>query len=359
MTKTILTIVLTALLTISSIWFGSSYLHLQNNTTEKTAIQSKPIIHNDKLSQYSFPALQKRTFEPADFTIFKKVEKLTPPPTGGASPFATSSATFSTFLFKIPVEGRTVSGLMNVPDDQKAHPVIIMFRGYVDREAYTPGEGTRNSAEALAKAGFITIAPDFFGYGESDKAEDDSLLDRFQSYTTGLTILASIPKLQSGLQKYGVTTTVDQNKIGMWGHSNGGQIAMSVAAISGKPYPLVLWAPVSKPFPYSILYFTDEYDDEGKYLRGIVADFEKNHDVREYSLTSHLDWIKSPISLHQGTADSSIPTAWSDLLDETLTGAKVNVDYYTYLGENHNFQLGSWPQAIGRSIDFYNKEFKK
>ena len=37
---------------------------------------------------------------------------------------------------------------------------------------------------------------------------------------------------------------------------------------------VILWAPVSKPFPYNILYYTDEAEDRGKWLRGEIAKFE-------------------------------------------------------------------------------------
>ena len=45
-------------------------------------------------------------------------------------------------------------------------PVIIQFRGYVERSIYQPGAGTKKTAEVFAKNGFISLAPDFLGYGD-------------------------------------------------------------------------------------------------------------------------------------------------------------------------------------------------
>ena len=87
------------------------------------------------------------------------------------------------------------------------------------------------------------------------QSQQDVFEERFQTYTTAMNLLAGIEKWERA------------GKIGIWGHSNGGQIALTVLEISQKEYPTVLWAPVSKPFPYSILYYTDEAEDRGKALR--------------------------------------------------------------------------------------------
>ena len=126
---------------------------------------------------------------------------------------------------------------------------------------------------------------------------------------------------------------------------------MTVLEISGKEYPTVLWAPVSKPFPYSILYYTDEAEDRGKALRKKLAEFERDYDVELYSLTNYLDSIKAPIQIHQGTLDGSVPIKWTDELVKQL-----KVDYLIYSGADHNL-VGGWSQAVQKSIDFWEKHW--
>lgn len=256
-------------------------------------------------------------------------------------------------------EGLRVSGLMNYPKEEGSYPVIVMFRGFVERSAYSPGEGTRRSGEELAKNGFVTLAPDFLGYGESEMPSQEPLEERFQTYTTALSLLSSLSTLNNAFKKNNETISADLNKIGVFAHSNGGQIAVTSVGVSGEKYPTVLWAPVTKPFPYNILYFTDEYEDQGKALRKLVADFEKDYDVFEYSIFSHLDLVNFPLQIHQGEEDESIPKRWSDQFVSTLEDKGVNVEYFIYPGENHNFNNGSWPVAIERSIEFFQDEFKE
>ncbi|MDP3941119.1 MAG: prolyl oligopeptidase family serine peptidase [bacterium] len=256
---------------------------------------------------------------------------------------------------------KKVSGLINLPVQKDGNstvfPIIIMNRGFVEREKFTTGEGTRRTGEEFAKNGFITLAPDFLGYGESDMPSVNAMEERFQTYTTDLSLLASLPSLDTALAKSGLSQKADTEKVGLWGHSNGGHITLAVLAITGKSYSTVLWAPVSKSFPYSILYYTDEYDDHGKALRKLTADFEKDYDAEKYSVTNYFKWVKAPIQLHQGIDDEAVPYRWSDLLSQTLKDDDVAISYFTYPGENHNFNNGSWSQAVARSVVFYNETF--
>ena len=143
----------------------------------------------------------------------------------------------------------------------------------------------------------------------------------------------------------------DASNIGVWGHSNGGQIALTVLEILGKPVPATLWAPVSKPFPYSILYYTDEADDHGKLLRKELAKFEENYNVDIYSLTNYFNRITGPVLLHQGTADASVPRAWSDELAKNI----ADVQYFLYLGTDHNM-MPDWNTVVSRDVEFFKKE---
>ena len=274
-------------------------------------------------------------------------------------PVATTSG-YTVYQFYFLSENKRVTGLAHVPAGASAEnkkPVIVQFRGYVDREKYAAGEGTRRSAEVFAKNGFISLAPDFLGYGGSASPSADIFEERFETYTTGLNLLASIKTLPMA----------DPDRIGVWGHSNGGQIALTVLEVSSgragsrsagqKPYPTTLWAPVSKPFPYSILYYTDDAKDHGKMLRRELAKFENDYDAEQYSLINYLDRIAAPLQIHQGTADDAVPKKWSDELVKVLKEKKKDVDYFVYPGADHNM-VGAWNTVVSRDIEFFQKHLK-
>ncbi|MBI2621540.1 MAG: prolyl oligopeptidase family serine peptidase [Candidatus Levybacteria bacterium] len=251
-----------------------------------------------------------------------------------------------------------VSGLINIPKIEGEYPVIVMFRGFIPQDTYKPGAGTQPSAEEISKNGFITLASDFLGFGESASPSANPFEGRFQTYTTALTLLSSLPTLNKGLDSdYVGTISADLENVGLWGHSNGGHIALSVLAISGVTYPTVLWAPVSKSFPYSILYYTDELDDQGKAMRKSLSDFEELYDTQLFSPEKYYRWIKAPIQVHQGTGDQEIPYWWTDELVETLEGNGVDAAYFKYQGADHNLQPNGWSEAVTNTINFYKQEF--
>ncbi len=284
------------------------------------------------LDEYTIEALSKRQFTPQPITF--------------ADPIATESG-FVVKPFFYSLGTKRISGLAHIPmtAESKKMPVIVQIRGFVDPTIYEQGVGTKRSAEVFAKNGFLSLAPDFFGYGQSDGQSNDVFEDRFQTYTAVLQLLADVSTIGFA----------DPERIFLWGHSNGGQIALTTLAITGKPIPTVLWAPVTKPFPYSILYYTDEFDDGGKELRRRLAIFEAQYKADLYSFTNYIERIMAPIQLHQGSADDAVPLVWSQNFVKSLEDKGKQAELFVYPGADHNLSDGaaSWNTAVIRAIDFY------
>jgi dienelactone hydrolase len=251
---------------------------------------------------------------------------------------------FTSYLFTFQAQQKKVSGLINIPKGIGPFPVIVMFRGYVDQKIYKTGDGTRRAGEYFAQNGFITVAPDFLGYGNSDSESADIFESRFQTYITAVATLKSIGSL----------TQFDSKNLFIWGHSNGGHIALATLEITGQAYPTVLWAPVSQSFPYSILYYLDETEDNGKLIIQKLSDFFDLYDPKLYSITNYFDRINKDtiIQLDQGTADTSVPLKWSTDLAKILKKQEIKVNYFTYAGADHNLQP-SWNQVVARDLVFF------
>lgn len=299
---------------------------------------------------YSFEHLKETSFESSQIELGDVVK---------------SSADFTSQLFSFSFrpnpsqqETKRVTGLMNIPTQPGSYPVIVMLRGYIPLASYVPGAGSQPSASVFARHGFITIAPDFLSYGESDQRADEPYEARLQSYTTTLSLFASLSTLNEALEaSFSGTMSANLKKVGMWGHSNGGHIALSSLAISGKSYPTVLWAPVSKPFPYSLLSYTDEDEDHGKAARKALADFEKIYDVEKFSPPNYYKWITAPVLIHQGKNDEEVPVWWSDELVKSLKENKIDVTYRVYDNADHNLSPDGWTPAVLESIEFFTKYF--
>ena len=104
------------------------------------------------LAKYSIEALSKTQFPASQITLAEIREQ---------------TADFTSRLFYFYVDpsiasgqAKKVSGLINIPQGQGTYPVIVMFRGYIDKENYQTGAGSVRAGQFFAKNGFITLAPD-------------------------------------------------------------------------------------------------------------------------------------------------------------------------------------------------------
>ncbi len=284
-------------------------------------------------SPYSFDYLQQRKYFESEIKLEKVLKE---------------EKAFTSYLFSFSADGRRITGMVNIPEKKGKFPVVILLRGWVDEKIYQTGMGTERMADFLASSGFLTLAPDSLGYGDSDPAFPDMLQTRFFRPITVITLIESIDSLSQA----------DSEKIAIWAHSNGGQIALSVLEITNRNIPTSLWAPVSAPFPDSILYYADEMEDKGKMIREVVAEFEKEYDFSEYSITRYFNKIEAPLIIHQGLADEAIPLEWTEELISQLNELEKDFVYHKYPGENHNFHYGSAPRARGRDLIFFKEKLE-
>lgn len=320
-------------------FFAKSVLFDQNQSVKQ--IVPAPL---RPLDRYSIENLSKTNIEPVQIKIEDTISE---------------KESFKSELFSInfdpTLQGKTkkkVTGLINTPistEPGKKFPLIIMFRGYVDQTIYQTGVGTKRAGEYFAQNGFMTVAPDFLGYAGSSEESGNIFETRFQTYTTALTLLKSTNSLESW----------DGKNIFIWAHSNGGQVALTLLEVTNQAIPTVLWAPVSKPFPYSVLYYTDESEDGGKFIRRELANFEDLYDTDLYSIHKYWNRIIAPFQIHQGSSDDAIPVEWSNALvknlrDQEPEGEETKIEYYVYPGADHNLNP-SWNTVVERSLNYYLK----
>lgn len=324
----------------------------------KTSDLISPFIKQEKpkplpLLAYTIPSLAAKTFSTTGQLILGETFKFEPE--------------FSAQAFRYTSQGKKITGLVNIPTTpmpQTGWPVLIMVRGYVPPEIYAPGVGTKSAGEFFTKQGFVTLAPDFLGFGVSDADVTDSWESRFIK-PIQLAELINTLKSEAKLSATDSAQIVKLNpaKLGIWAHSNGGQITLTALEILHQPIPTAFWAPVLAPFPYSLLYFSDENADEGKATRNWIAQFERDYDVYDFSLTQHLDLLHGEYQLHHGTADDSALKSWSDeflvkvkAINQTRDKTdQIKFNYFTYPGANHNLQPG-WDTAIARDLVYFKKQ---
>ena len=344
-------------------------------------ITPEPTPKPPPLNQYSISNLKEYPFESSKIIITQVVEE---------------QETFITYLFSYQTMGKTMTGSANIPQECKEKqscPVVVLVRGYATPEQYSPGFGTRNAAAVFANNGYITLAPDFFGFANSDPESEDSWEARFIKPINVIELIESLkdnsslqisPSVASSIESPSAEdlsdtisftdfVTADPSQINIWAHSNGGQITLSLLQVLEEPIPATLWAPVTAPFPYSILFFTRTSADEGKEARAWLAMFEKDYDVFDFTVTQHLDKLTGPIQIHHGARDPDALIVWSDSFikkielenkaredeaesEERSHQLPIEYNYFVYPQADHNLQPSeNWNQAIARDLEFFAK----
>lgn len=181
---------------------------------------------------------------------------------------------------KIKNDNRYIPAVVIVPDGEGPFPAVVMNHGHGgSKEEHG---GFTSLAKAFAKKGILTIRMDFPGSGESTEPFTENCLSNM--------ISDSNTSLEYILENH----NVDKTKLGIFGYSMGGRVALTIVKGKDSPYSAVgLLAPSTDPGENVIKSIVGS-DDECKRLEKEAmskkgyADFE-NEFIGHQTLS--LRWI--------------------------------------------------------------------
>ncbi len=276
----------------------------------------------------------------ADLTI----EALRQRPYGGGSIHLERTLTvtpaFTRTLFTYPSDGLTIYGFMDIPRGKGPFPVVIVLHGYVDPARYQTLAYTTRYADALARAGFLVLHPNYRNHPPSDTGPN---MFRVGYAVDVLNLIALLP----------TPPVARADAVGLFGHSMGGGIALRVLVVNPKIRAAVLYGSMSA--------------DERKNFERILQWSGGAHGREELSVpeeilqrispASYLQDIQTPIQIHHGAADATVPPEWSRELYEQLRALGKAVEWFEYPGQPHTFPAGSPADRLllERSIAFFRK----
>lgn len=321
--KTLFTLVIVGAVFAGLVWRRTR--PPQNSDSNILQDLSKTITESSNSNPTSFiEDLRKRNYESSDITVESTI---------------TNSGSYTGYIFSYLSDGLKIYGRMNVPNGDGPFPVIILNHGYFNQSSFTSGDGTQTMADILARDGYLTLASDYRGFG---KSENDSQESRGHNPNYAIDILNLIASVKN-LDK------ANPDRIGMWGHSMGGEVSIRTAEVTDKVKAVVLWAPTSaNPSDNAAFY--------GK--RRNLNTPSTNQDTEEDSINDDLRYLNAPISLHQGLADTEVDPEWSKELNADLERLGKQIEYFEYPGQDHNFRNLGWDVISKRTVDFFDKYLK-
>ncbi len=269
---------------------------------------------------------------------------------------------YSRYIASYQSEGNKIFALLTVPQGEKpatGWPVVIFNHGYIAPEVYRTTERYIAYVDAFARNGYIVFRSDYRGHGSSEGVAEGGYGS--PAYTVDvLNAVASVKQYADA----------DPARMGMWGHSMGGQITLRAMVVSNDIKAGVIWAGVVAPYPDLISRWRRPQSETqpstlpagARRWRQELTDTygapEENPAFwASISPNSYVADLSGPIQLQHGTADTSVPLEFSDTLNAEIEAVGGIVEYYVYPGDDHNIaaNLGT---ALTRSVAFFDTYVK-
>lgn len=310
---------------------GGYYLAKADKVSDMEKVHSiLPPKNQDEQRQvpYSINHLKNTNFEGGDITIERQIAE-----TSG----------FTSFIVSYSSEGLRQFALMNVPKgNMEKYPVVIINHGYINPESYSTADSYKNTSSFFAENGFLVLKPDYRSHGNSEG--EDKAINRLAYAVDVLNLISSVKTIDSA----------DSQNVFLYGHSMGGDIALRILTAKDSIKAASLWAPVARDFPESLMYFVRKHRtvDEVEKVREEIESAYEEKDYEKLSPLNYLDNIDARITIHHGTADSSVPYNWSAELEKLLNDAGVENTFHTYEGANHNLEP-HFSVAANRDVEFF------
>ena len=283
----------------------------------------------------------------------------------------TSGNNYNQFIASYLSDGLKIYGLLTIPTDPKPEggwPVIIFNHGYINPYIYNTTVHYELYVQAMASDGYIVFKPDYRGNGNSEGKPTSTYFE--PDYTIdALNALATLKKYPDA----------NPNKIGMWGHSDGGDVILrSIVVNTTDIKAAVIWGGVVAPYidlttdwQERVIYQQPAEDRaiENKNMKTLLTRYgtPKSNPIFWNSIDpmNYLQDIKTPIQLDTGGDDEQVPVDFSATLENKLIALGKITEYYNYPGLNHNialvnipFHTEPYPPAMQHTLDFFDTYLK-
>jgi uncharacterized protein len=259
-----------------------------------------------------------------------------------------------------------IYALLTVPmGDKPANgwPVILFNHGYIAPKTYQtfPSSGQYATYYPIfSKSGYIVFKPDYRANGQSEGQPEGAYYSPAYA-VDDLNALSSIKNYPDS----------NPNKIGIWGHSMGGNITLRDLVVNTKDIKVaVIWGGVVGSYDDLMNNWQRKVPFRPSPSELALRNRSRSNLTNQYGTptsnptfwnsidpTKFIQDIKVPIQLDAGGSDEEVPVAFSETLYNNLKAQGKTVEFYSYPGDNHNIS-NHFNEAMQNSLTFFNKYLK-
>ncbi len=272
----------------------------------------------------------------------------------------TPGSNYQRYLTSYQSDGLKIYALMTVPNGSKpasGWPVIVFNHGYIPPEQYRTTERYVAYVDYFARSGYIVFRSDYRGHGNSEGEARGGY--GAPDYT--IDVLNAVSSLKQH-------PDVDDNRIGMWGHSMGGYITLRSMVITQDIKAGVIWGGVVADYPDLMNNWRRRSSSPPplpsgarrwrQVLQEVFGSPEANPEFwNSISANFFVKDISGPVQLHHAKGDESVPWEFSQGLSDDLKQAGKEVDLHLYEGDDHDITR-NFSTAMKASLEFFDRYVK-
>jgi dienelactone hydrolase len=272
-----------------------------------------------------------------------------------------SGVNYDRYIASYLSEGLKIYALLTVPQGQPpatGWPAIIFNHGYIPPAQYRTTERYVAYVDGFARNGYIVFRPDYRGHGNSEGEAPGG----YGSSAYTIDVLNAVTSIKN-------YPAADSGRIGMWGHSMGGNITLRSMVTSNDIKAGVMWAGVVGSYPDLLENWRlpnhrhpeDAPNSPRRWRETLAEEFGSPQDNPDFwaaiSANSFVDEISGPVQLHHSPADTHVPAEFSETLEAQLQTAGKIVEYYVYENDDHDL-TNNFSLAMERSVAFFDRYVK-
>jgi dipeptidyl aminopeptidase/acylaminoacyl peptidase len=324
------------------------YLYDSRDVSDiKTAQKDQQVVASlapEPFEQLTIPYLRSRTYS-SELGELKKYR---------------DNLNYTSYLTSYDSDNLQINGLLTIPKGDGPHPAIVFVHGYIAPTIYQTTEKYGDYVDYLARNGYVVFKIDLRGHGESEG-------EATGSYYSGDYVIDTL-NAYAALQK---SEFVDPNRIGLWGHSMGGNVVFrSLVAKTDIP-AAVIWAGAGYTYTDLLTYRISDnsyrppqtstsLSNRRTELRNKYGEFNEDSDFwRKVPGTNYLEGVQTAIQLNHSVDDNVVSVEYSRNLMKTLDSTTLVHELNEYQSGGHNISGSAFGQAMRETVDFYLEHMGK